>query len=401
MSENRIAASSGKRASGCSVTSVASRGRLRQARGSCRPRARRVVLGQVAPRLAHQPDRRVRVGWRSSARRKMSFFGVGTRKRNGAAQSGKAGRGDRVASARALSFSAAARSCPSGTRRPRARTGGLRGSPRPPATGRGACRRRRTPWAPTSGSSSPCRRLHVAARVAARRRTASSRPSCTGPTKPIASSTRSAGISNSVPGTSTIFIAPSVLFHSTRTAISFSTLPSLPSKLLGRDRQVALAAFFVRRRGAQLDRPVRPDSGLFSCSGGMRQQLELRHRLRAWRFDVPTQSRAGVAAADDHDVLAGGAGSGRATLSPATTLFCCGRNSIAKCTPSRSRPGTGRSRGCSAPPASTTASNSRSSERIAAAVSRRCLADVHARRGSHALGAPSAPCAGRSGASPS
>ena len=45
--------------------------------------------------------------------------------------------------------SAAAWSIPSGTCRPRGRTGGLRGSPTPPATGRGACRRPRTP----SGSS--------------------------------------------------------------------------------------------------------------------------------------------------------------------------------------------------------------------------------------------------------
>src|SRR5262249_8273773 len=42
-------------------------------------------------------------------------------------------------------FTAAGRSRPSGTCRRRGRPGGLRGSPIPPATGRGACRRRRTP----------------------------------------------------------------------------------------------------------------------------------------------------------------------------------------------------------------------------------------------------------------
>lgn len=42
-------------------------------------------------------------------------------------------------------ISAAGRNTPSGTRRPRARPAGLRESPRPPATGRGACRRPRTP----------------------------------------------------------------------------------------------------------------------------------------------------------------------------------------------------------------------------------------------------------------
>ena len=62
MSENRIAASSGKRASGCSVTSVASAGVLRERHEAAGLRARRVVLGQVAPGLAHQPDRRVRRG---------------------------------------------------------------------------------------------------------------------------------------------------------------------------------------------------------------------------------------------------------------------------------------------------------------------------------------------------
>ena len=44
------------------------------------------------------------------------------------------------------------------------------------------------------------------------------------------------------------------------------------------------------------------------------------------------------------------------TGSPETRRFCCGRKSIAKWTPERSRPGAGRSRGASAPPASATAS---------------------------------------------
>ena len=38
----------------------------------------------------------------------------------------------------------------------------------------------------------------------------------------------------------------------------------------------------------------------------------------------------------------------------AMRLFCWTRKSIAECTPARSRPGTGRSRGCSDPPVSTT-----------------------------------------------
>ena len=53
---------------------------------------------------------------------------------------------------KAIAISGAARSLPSGTRRPRARIGGPRGSPTPRATGRAACRRRRRPCRPTSGN---------------------------------------------------------------------------------------------------------------------------------------------------------------------------------------------------------------------------------------------------------
>ena len=60
MSENRIAASSGKRASGCSVTSVASSGFCASARKLPAFARVGVVLGKVAARLPHQPDRRVR-----------------------------------------------------------------------------------------------------------------------------------------------------------------------------------------------------------------------------------------------------------------------------------------------------------------------------------------------------
>ncbi len=98
------------------------------------------------------------------------------------------------------------------------------GSPRPRATGRGAYRPPRRPC--RHSCSTPCRlrspRAHCRARPC-RRRNASSTPA-TGATKPIASSTRSAFISNSESGTSCI--RPS--FHSTRAAISLSILPLLP-----------------------------------------------------------------------------------------------------------------------------------------------------------------------------
>ncbi len=59
MSEKMIAASSAKRSSGCSVTSHASSGVCASARKL--PARLRVALysGQVAPGLAHHPDRRV------------------------------------------------------------------------------------------------------------------------------------------------------------------------------------------------------------------------------------------------------------------------------------------------------------------------------------------------------
>ncbi len=53
-------------------------------------------------------------------------------------------------------------------------------------------------------------------------------------------------------------------------------------------------------------------------------------------------------------------GAARASPSPATRLFCCVRNSIAKWMPDNSRPSTSRSRGLSAPPAMTSASYSSS-----------------------------------------
>jgi C4-dicarboxylate-specific signal transduction histidine kinase len=59
MSENRMAASSSKRDSGCSVTSQASLRVLAQLQEAAGAAPRLVVLGQVAAGLAHQPDRGV------------------------------------------------------------------------------------------------------------------------------------------------------------------------------------------------------------------------------------------------------------------------------------------------------------------------------------------------------
>ena len=62
MSENRIAASSGKRVERLQRDFGRERRRLREREEAAGLRTRRVVFGQIAPRLAHQPDRRVRRG---------------------------------------------------------------------------------------------------------------------------------------------------------------------------------------------------------------------------------------------------------------------------------------------------------------------------------------------------
>ena len=84
------------------------------------------------------------------ARRRQAFGRRGTRAARPRAGSNEKGPRRGLSRAAPTAISAAARTSPSGTRRPRARTAGLRGSPTPPATGRGACRRRRTPWRPRS-----------------------------------------------------------------------------------------------------------------------------------------------------------------------------------------------------------------------------------------------------------
>ena len=391
MSENRIAASSGKRASGCSVTSVASEASSR-ARESFRFRARRVVFGQIAPCLAHQPYRRVRRGLAEQRAEKYVVFEWHRGSVVAAARIRQAGarphrQGQRGARA-VLRFSAAARCCPSGTDRRRARTAGLHGSPRPPATGRGACRRPRRLSAPTSDSL-PCPRARCRA-DRSRRRAVRSNPSRTGPTKPIASSTRSAFISNSEPGTSTIFIAPSRPCAIRRAPRRASRLcPFAAFETLGRDRPVARAAFLVRRRGPQLDRPIRPDERLVLLLGRLRQELELGDRLRALAIRRADAIRTRVAAADDDHVLAGGQDLLRHLVARDDAVLL--RQELHREMDAReSRPGTGRSRGASAPPVSTTASYSATS----------CLRRRHpcrrARPGGIRRPRPtSAPCGGR------
>lgn len=174
----------------------------------------------------------------------------------------------------------------------------------------------------------------------------------TGWVKPIANSTRSALISNSEPGTSAIL--PSL--NSRRQALSALTLPFLPMNSL-------VATAKSRSQPSSCEDEVRSlvgqyghTSGLFSCSGGIGISSNWVTLAAPWRFEVPTQSEP-VSPPPITTTCLPLAEIGLG-LSPATCLFCGIRNSSAKCTPPSSRPGTGRSRGTSEPPASTTASNS-------------------------------------------
>ena len=124
-------------------------------------------------------------------------------------------------------------------------------------------------------------------------------PSCTGCTKPIASSTRSALSSNSVPGTGWNL-------SSTCTQCSFFTVPVLAGEFLRQHGEVARRAFLVARRGAQLQRPVRPRQQLVLVLGRLRHDLEIDDRDRALADRGADAVGAGVAAADHDDMLAGG-----------------------------------------------------------------------------------------------
>src|SRR6185437_10510164 len=110
---------------------------------------------------------------------------------------------------------------------------------------------------------------------------------CDGETKPIASSTRSAWISNSLPGSS--LILPS--FHSSRTAVRLRTL-FLPSSLkhlvaTAQSRwQPSSCELEVRKRSGQYGQV----SGLFSCAGGCGSSSNWVIAAAPCRLAVPTQS---------------------------------------------------------------------------------------------------------------
>ena len=78
------------------------------------------------------------------------------------------------------------------------------------------------------------------------------------------------------------------------------------AQLGGRDGVDALAALFVRGRGAEDVRPQRPRIVGGALMRRRRHQLELRDRRGALAMHGAEAIGAGVAAADDHHVLAGG-----------------------------------------------------------------------------------------------
>ena len=98
-------------------------------------------------------------------------------------------------------------------------------------------------------------------------------------------------------------------------------------------------------------------SSLFSLSGGRWMISIWVTEAAPWRFEVPMQSEPVSPPPMTTTCLPSARiGMTLPSGSSLTRRFCCGRNSMAKWMPSSSRPGIGRSRGFSAPPASTTAS---------------------------------------------
>ncbi len=177
-------------------------------------------------------------------------------------------------------------------------------------------------------------------------------PSCTGCTKPMASSTRSALSSNSLPGTG-LHLAIDA------DAVELLHLAVLAGEGLGHDGEVALGALPAgsTRCAASTASPAR-SAALFSCSGGIGMISSWVTESAPWRIEVPMQSEpvspppitttclpsARIGSVVERRLLARRGGSAAA-----------GNPWRSGCR-ARSRPGIGRSRGFSAPPASSTAS---------------------------------------------
>jgi hypothetical protein len=171
----------------------------------------------------------------------------------------------------------------------------------------------------------------------------------------MARSTRSAFSSNSVPGIG--LKAPS-----TRAQCSVVTRPFLPEK------RVVVTAKSRSAPSSWLDevRILRGQSGqvrsLFSFTGGCGMISSCVTESAPCRTDVPMQSEPVSPPPMTTTCFAvARIGSATSVFSPETRRFCCGRKSMAKWMPLRSRPSMARSRGFSAPPDRSTASYSSTS----------------------------------------
>ena len=178
---------------------------------------------------------------------------------------------------------------PSGTRPPRGRIGGPRGSPRPPATGRAACRRRRTPWPSRCGSRRCWPRRCRAGRAPTP--ACSSIPGRRGPRKPIASSTRSAfRLELAARHLAHLHAAVVALHPLDAHAFQRLDLAVAADGALGHHRPVALAAFLLRCEVRSFSGQSGQVSALFSRSGGFGRISSWVTEAAPWRLEVPMQS---------------------------------------------------------------------------------------------------------------
>ena len=97
--------------------------------------------------------------------------------------------------------------------------------------------------------------------------------------------------------------------------------------------------------------PLRPrDCPSARSIGGIGMISSCVRLLQPWRMDVPTQSvPVSPPPMHEHVLALRGDGAWNPVLPSSTALVFAVRKSIAKCTPLRLRPSTGRSRGCVAP----------------------------------------------------
>ena len=109
-----------------------------------------------------------------------------------------------------------------------------------------------------------------------------------------------------MPGISTNWTRPLSAFISTRTVSSARTRPLFAQEPLVVDRVLADAPFLVGRRDAEDVGPLGPGVGGCPAVGRPGHDLELMDALAALAVDGAQAVGAGVAAADDDDVLVAG-----------------------------------------------------------------------------------------------